>query len=349
MRGGDEELANRARAVLQLPQVLSKRSDHAAAGPAVDAKLMAERSLKAGYLQDALKYLQIAHEADPVDFTVMLKLAWTYNILHNDREAFRWFELASKSPDPQVAAEAGKAWRNLRPGFQRFRTTVWLYPLYSSRWRDFFAYSQAKTEMRVPGPLHPYVSVRFVGDTRQTVGTALPQYLSENAFILGLGVATRTWHGLTGWGEAGSSMSYVTHHILPDYRGGASFSRGFGHALAKESRGWFVDTGSDALFVSRFDNDFLVYLQNRFGYTTGRGSLLAQVYWNANGTADLKREPWANFVETGPGVRFRWTALPESLFFTANFLRGAYTTPVDNTRQPNFFDLRAGFWYAVTR
>ena len=49
---------------------------------------MAERSIKAGYMKDALKYLQIAHEGDPGDFEVMLKLGWTYNILHQDLLAF---------------------------------------------------------------------------------------------------------------------------------------------------------------------------------------------------------------------------------------------------------------------
>ena len=112
LAGKDEDLANRVRAVLRIPQVLKARGD---APPAsIDAKVMAERSIKAGYMKDALKYLQIAHEGDPGDFEVMLKLGWTYNILHQDLLAFRWFDLARKSPDPQVAAEAGHAWRNLR-------------------------------------------------------------------------------------------------------------------------------------------------------------------------------------------------------------------------------------------
>jgi len=59
---------------------------------------MAERSIKAGYLKDALQYLQLAHEADPGDFDIMLKLGWTLNILHKDRDAFRWFDLAANRP-----------------------------------------------------------------------------------------------------------------------------------------------------------------------------------------------------------------------------------------------------------
>ncbi len=31
-----------------------------------------------------------------------------------------------------------------------------------------------------------------------------PGYLSENSFILGVGVSSKTWHHLTGWAEAGS-------------------------------------------------------------------------------------------------------------------------------------------------
>jgi hypothetical protein len=62
---------------------------------------MAERSLKAGFIRDALKYLQLAQEDDPADFAVMLKLGWTYNLLHNDRQAIRWFDLARKSSDPK--------------------------------------------------------------------------------------------------------------------------------------------------------------------------------------------------------------------------------------------------------
>ena len=114
LAGNDEDLANRVRAVLRIPQVKLRR---AAQQPvSIDAKLMAERSIKAGYMKDALKYLQLAHEADPADFGVMLKMGWTYNILHQDQLAARWFDLARKSPDTLIASEGQKAWRNLRRG-----------------------------------------------------------------------------------------------------------------------------------------------------------------------------------------------------------------------------------------
>jgi Tfp pilus assembly protein PilF len=341
LAGGDEELANRVRAVLRMPQVL--RSRPASSQPAsIDAKLMAERSAKAGYIKDALKYLQIAHEADPGDFHVMLKLAWTYNMLHQDETAMRWFDLARKSPDSEIASEAETAFRGLRPGLQQFHSSIWFYPLYSSRWRDTFSYAQAKTEMRTDLPLVPYVSARFVGDTR------VPQYLSESSVILAIGMRTLPWRRITFWAEAGWAVNYATVHALPDYRGGFSTGRAVGHTLTGERAGWFADTTMDGVFVSRFGNDFLLYDQSRFGYTVKPASFRAQIYWNANATLDVRSQYWANFGETGPGVRLRQSSMPPAMFFTVNLLRGAYLINAGNPRRPNFNDLRAGVWYAFS-
>jgi hypothetical protein len=339
LAGPDEELANRVRAVLRLPQVLRILPEPQPAS--TDAKVMAERSMQAGYIKDALKYLQIAHEGDPGDFGVMLKLAWTFNILHDDGQAVRWFDLARRSPDLQVAAEAAKAWRNLREARELFRTTVWLYPIYSTRWDDFFSYAQAKTELRKSRLLQPYVSLRFIGDTPVTISGASPQSLSESSFILAGGVRSAMWHGIAGWFEAGSAVSYVTGHMLPDYRGGFSGQ----WQKMPESSGWFGDTSADALFISRFQNDSLLYSQSRAGYAASRH---VQLYWNANFTVDAKRQYWANFVETGPGVRLSSALLPKSMWFSANLVRGAYLVNAYNPRRPNFTDVRLGVWYAFT-
>lgn len=349
--GKDEDLANRVRAVLHQPQVLRRPAPQPSSSAiTTEAKLMAERSIKAGYMKDALKYLQLAHEEDPVDFGIMLKLGWAYNILKDDESAIRWFELARKSEDPKIASEAGKAYKTLRPGLAHFRTTAWLFPFFSTRWRDVFSYGQIKTEMKLGTlPFRPYVSLRFIGDTRGTVALPLPQYLSESSFILGAGIATRYWHGVMAWGEAGSAIRYRgSAGMAPDYRGGVSLARGWGHLLGGESSGPFLETNADGVFVSRFGNDTIAVSQSRLGFTTDLAGLQTQFYGNANLTMDLKRQPWANFTEFGPGLRFRWASLPPSLAFSVNFLRGVYLRNEDNPRRPNFFDFRAGFWYAIT-
>ncbi len=101
MASGDQELADRVRTALRLPQTMKLRTETPRSQVSVEAKTLADRSLEKGYLKDALKYLSIAHENDPVDFDVMLKLGWTNNMLHEDRTAVHWFRLASKSPDPR--------------------------------------------------------------------------------------------------------------------------------------------------------------------------------------------------------------------------------------------------------
>jgi Tfp pilus assembly protein PilF len=322
LAGNDEELANRVRAVLRLPQLIKSREQKPAS---IDARVMAERSLKAGYLKDALHYFEVAHESDPGDFDVMLQLAWTNNILHRDAIAFRWFDLARHAPDPKIAQEAEKGFRNLRAVSRRFNITGWLYPVFSSRWHDAFGYGQVKTEVNLGLWFRPYVSTRLIGDTQQAPN------LSERSLIFAVGVVTRPWHGVTAWGEAGSAVSYAKLMAIPDYRGGIAYAK----TLHRER--WFAATTLDALFISRFNNDFLVYSQNRAGY----GAL----YWNFNLTTDARRQDWANFVETGPGVRL---PLAESLYVTFNALRGRYLLQ-NADRKPEFNDFRAGFWYAFTR
>jgi tetratricopeptide (TPR) repeat protein len=331
LQGGDADLANRARAVLRQPQV----AERGAPSP----RQMAERSIKAGYLKDARRYLEQAHEDNPLDFAVLLRLGWVCNLLHDDQQAVAWFNLARKSPDPAVAAEAEQSWRNLRPETQTVRVSGWAMPSYSSRWRDTFSYGQVKVEWNLHLPVRPYVSARIIADTRSGIGPINPLYFSESAVIPAVGLATRSWHGALLWGEAGSAIGYLSHRAQSDYRGGLSFAR-------VQGKRWFLDTTADALFMSRFQNDGLLYVQNRAGYSRAAGTVDLQFYWNVNATLDARRQYWANFVEMGPGLRIR-PRLPDFPVISIGLLRGVYTVNQDNPRRPNFFDLRIGLWYAL--
>jgi len=238
---------------------------------------------------------------------------------------------------------------------KRFRTTVWLFPFFSTRWHDTFGYGQIKTDLKLGDlPFRPYVSMRLFVDTRLTTGGLSPQYLSESSAVFALGVASHSWRGLMAWGEAGSAVSYLARRpqvkrATPDYRGGVSFAKAFGHPMGGEKPGWFFETNADGLYVSRFENDFMLYGQTRIGVSPARlGSFESQIFWNNNLVRDTKNLDWANFVETGPGVRFRWQWMPRALVFSVSGLRGAYLVP-QYYRRPNFLDMRAGFWYAITK
>jgi tetratricopeptide (TPR) repeat protein len=350
MQGDDKDLANRVRMSLHLDPVMEKRAD-ASTDPVSDARVMADKSYAAGYIKDALKYLTIAHEEDPDDYAVMLKLGYAENMLHDDATAIMWFSRARNSPDEAIARPARKAFANLRPNLSRIRTTVWLYPFYSTRWSDNFAYGQIKTELRFRGiPFHPYASVRFVGDSRQYISGPIPGSLSESSVIIAGGLATDPWHGATLWGEAGTAVSYVGAPPQRDVRGGVAWAKLWGASLLAESRGGFVESNVDGVFVSRFGNDSLAVVQNKAGFTLPvAGPLHSQVFANLNITQDTLRQYWANFVEAGPGLRFHLNGTPPALVFSVNLMRGSYTRNEDNPRRPNFFDVRAGFWYAFTR
>lgn len=345
------EMGNRAAAEQQLqalPRSVGAPRLQLALQPAPepqDNKLLGERSLEKGYMNDALKYLHAANENDPSDYEVMLKLGWAYNLLNDDHEAVRWFDRARQSPDETISTEASKAYANLSPSLRRLRTTVWAFPTVSTRWRDTFFYSQAKTELWLAFPVHPYLSLRFIGDVRGAVrmgANISPQNLSESSVIAGIGLAGPAWHGLMAWFEAGEALRYQiprgeTGRALPDYRGGVTYA-----SVARAPHRLFAETNDDGVFISRFGNDTLLYSQNRTGRSFGENF---QLYWNWNATVDAKGEYWANSVETGPGVRFRLSPLQ----FTVNFLRGAYLVNQSNPHRPNFNDVRIGVWYAFTR
>lgn len=363
LKNDDTELADRVRFALKLPRTLRKRPEAPQAERRIEAKVLAGKSLEKGYMKDALKYLAIAHETDPLDFDIMLKLGWAHNVTKQDAVAARWFDLARRSPDPKVAQEANKAYHNLHAATARLQTTFWLFPMYSSRWQDVFAYGQLKTVVKVKGPLHPYFSARFVGDARSgtmdrsQLAASSPLYLSESAVILGLGVATPVHRGIFAWAEAGTALSYLRRDDVPramsDYRAGLSLTRFYGPTILNTKPGWFTETANDAVYVSRFDHNTILQTQNKFGRNFGgsedENTLRAQLFWAMNLNADVKRQYWANTAETGPGVRFRWSAMPPSMVFTVQALRGAHLVNTGNPRRPNYFDIRAGFWYALTR
>ncbi len=352
----DAATAARVRAALGQPPPLAQRQSGNAAGQVDTGPLaMAERSYKAGFLPDARRYFLAAYEQNPGDASIALRLGWTSNLLHDDGAALHWFDIARRSPDPAISTEAGRAYANLRPSVERFRTTLWAYPLFSSRWRDLFGYGQLKTEANWKKlPFHPYVSLRFVGDARRSTGGVSPQSLSESALILGAGVATRYWRGAMAWFEAGRAVSYINGSTTADYRGGISWARTIGAPLMPDSgaaghSGWFFETLADTVFISRFGNDLLNYSQNRTGFTSALGPFRIQTFWSNNLTFDVKKQYWANFAETGPGFRFHPPGAPPSLAVTLGVVRGIYLRNEGNPRRPNFVDFRAGIWYALTK
>jgi tetratricopeptide (TPR) repeat protein len=332
------------------------------AASSADAKIMGKKSLALGYSRDAIKYLMQAHEQDPNDADVMLKLGWAYNLAKDDKEAIKWFGLARSTDDENIRAQALKAYHALN-GDPVPQTTIWALPMYSTRWHDLFNYSQIKRTIPLPwlGSANKwfsfYVSTRFLGDVKSSleVHAESPLYLSESSFIFGAGVSSKTWHHLTGWVEAGEAVNYLPGRsdegvAIPDYRGGLNFAKGFGSLLGSRKSGLFYETTVDAVYVSRFDKDWMFYWQQRAGrtFSFGEGNSF-QTLWNMNLVRDVKNQYWANTVEIGPGIKLHMSWMPKGLYFATDFLRGVYLTPYYWPKRPNYNDIRVSFWYAATK
>ena len=302
----------------------------------VDARELADKSYQAGFMNDALKYYRLALERTPQDEQLLLRLGWTLNILKRDQEALDYFKRAKDSSNALIAQEAAKAYRSLRPNYAPVRTTVWLFPFYSTRWSSAFSYGQAKAEFRLGKlPIRPYLSLRFVGDLGAAAGGPP---LSERTAIPAAGVSLNVKR-VFAWVEAGREV-----------RAGVSHGKGWGKMLSStvhaENSGFFATANQDLVYLSRFENNTLGYLQNRVGYTFHG---IAQLNWNVNTTFDSRRLWWGNFVETGPGVRIHIPGTPPGLVLSADLLRGRHLVTTGIPRKPNYLDLRAGFWYAFTR
>ena len=343
------------------PAAAQEKSGQTATVP--NAKEMGKKSLALGYLHDAIRYLELAHEQNPGDGDVMLQLGWAYNQSKDDAEAIDWFDRARRTDDPVIAAEASRAYHNLR-GDPVPETTIWALPIFSTRWKDVFSYGQVKRTIPLPflGNVNRfvsfYVSMRFSGDVKGSFNMpqfALPQYLSESAFVFGGGFSSKTWHHLTGWVEAGESIKYLPGRqdvgaAIPDYRGGVNFAKGFGQLLGSPHSGLFYETTADAIYVSHFDKDWFFYSQHRAGRTFHLGdSLSAQALFNVNYTHDWKNQYWAETVEMGPGMKWHFPYMASGMYFSADFLHGVYTNNEGNPRRPNYNDARLSIWYAVTK
>jgi len=120
-------------------------------------------------------------------------------------------------------------------------------------------------------------------------------------------------------------------------------------SLVADHAGWFVETLADSVFVSRFDNDLLNYSQNKAGVTSEMAGVKVQAFWAGNITFDVKRQYWANFVETGPGFRFHPPQTPAATTVTVSLMHGVYLVNAGNPRGPNYNDFRVGVWYAFTK
>ena len=328
LAGTDDDLANRVRAVLRLPQVLRPRASTRA--QSIDAKIMAERSIKAGYMKDALKYLKTAHEEDSADFDVMLQTRLDQQHPAPRRDGLSLVRAGAPQSRPHASPptpEGPSAASAPRPGASA--SPAWIFPLFSSRWHDLFAYGQVKTAINLGLPVHPYISLRFVGDTRRTVGSANPAIAVRE--LLHRGGGRR--HPPVARSHRLGRGRYVDR--LPPRPHAARLPRRRRPRPARLRReGSRAGSPTPRSTRSTSAASTTIFWSTRSLAPGTFGPL--QLHWNGNLTGDAKRQDWANFVETGPGVQ---VPIAQSMYLTFNLLRGAYL--ISTTLAPHHLQRRA--------
>jgi len=124
----DDDVARRAREKL-------REINEARARP---QRELGEKIVRASFLKDARRELLQAYELNPDDDSTALKLGIVHNLLRQDREALRWFQRASTSADAVIAGQARQSYDNLAGQYRRVSTTAWMFPFFSSRFKDVF-------------------------------------------------------------------------------------------------------------------------------------------------------------------------------------------------------------------
>ena len=193
----------------------------------IDAWVMAERSIKAGYMKDAVKYLEAAHEDGSAPTSTSSSNSAGPTTSCTRTEAFRWFDLARKSPDPRSPPKPARPGRSCAPAraLSHLRLGV---PLFSTRWHDVFSYGQVKIESP---PRHSCPSLlerpRCRGHAPPHRGRPSRSRCRKPPSLWP--PASPPTRG-TAWSagrEAGQSLSYLNGRLQPDYRGGLSVPERF--------------------------------------------------------------------------------------------------------------------------
>ena len=355
-QSGDEELADRVRRALKLPQTLRKRVETPRTQVSIEARALAEKSLEKGYLKDALKYLQIAHENDPVDFGVMLKLGWTNNMLHDDKDGRA---LVRARPAQPRSGDRRRGRAGLpEPGSVDgpHPDDILDLPVLLLALAGLFTYGQLKTEFRTRQAALPPLRLRPLrrrpapaAQSSARPAVPLRVVIHPRRRRRHTGVEGRRWPGAKRGPRSATSSATTSAAWCPTTGAALPTDAAVGRGIGSESAGAFFELNLDGIYVSRFNNDLLgLHADAHRLDTPARSGADANL---RERECDGRRQAASlgQLRRVGPGVRLRAESMPPGLYFTVNYLRGRYTLREGNPYAPFYNDFRAGLWYAFTR
>lgn len=269
---------------------------------------------------ESVMYFKHAYDLshDPM---LAMQIGYLLDGLHKKREAYHYFDLATKNPNQEERLKAEIAKTNLR-GIQTqflpypFFANIQFYPFYRSRFKLMIYPLIAKVGVVLNQEYHflAYLSYRRTSDNRSSNNNNLPQIFEDDAAItsLGLQITPIPRIPLSAFIEAGKAVDLVYRNRgrwRNDFRTGIFYYNEWGKEARYTLKPTFsfipnMDLYGDAIYFSRFLND-IATLRARPGFEVFRyGSSAFTVYMKGFISQDTSREFYNNFIEYGPSIAF---------------------------------------------
>lgn len=277
-------------------------------------------ALGQGKKEQSLVYFIHAYELSHDPYLAM-QTAYIFNSLNQNRKAYHYFQLATKTSDLNARLKAELALTNLR-GVQtkllpdRFFVDLMLDPFYQSRFK-LMIYPIIARAGYVLSPeygISAYLSYRRTQDNKSSVANQLPQIYEDDVAVTGVGLSAAPFKTfpIVAFMEAGKAVDLIYRNRSRwrnDFRGGFAYYNEWGrnsrytfkHAMPLAFN---ADLYADYIYYSRYINT-IATLRARPAIEIWRfGASSLNVYWKVFASEDKNRLFYNNIIETGPAIAF---------------------------------------------
>lgn len=250
-----------------------------------------------------------------------LQVGYILNSLNRNKEAYDYFDLATKATDLNERLKAELALTNLRGVNTRLLPTDYFgnllfYPFYRSRFKLLIYPLIARVGYMISDTYQvaAYISYRRTSDNKSNAVGALPQIFEDNVAITSIGIQATPLKNIpiTGFVEAGKAVDLVYKNRARwrnDFRIGLLYYNDWG----KEARYTFkptlslipnADLYADVIYFSRYLNT-IATARARPGIEVFRyASTSINIYYKVFLSEDASRIFYNNILEVGPSIAF---------------------------------------------
>lgn len=273
-----------------------------------------------GDLYQAIHYFTQAYNLS-YEAEIAMQLAYLYSQLNDNKTAYQYFTLATRSCNHDLAWRANNALTKL-VGQQ---TKILPSPFFSETY--FNPFSQSRFGLTVLPFIFrlgleqnnrfltkEYLFLRRTQDNRSANLGEISQIYEDNVQITGIGGQIRFFKRipLVSFLEIGAAYDLVYRNRSPwrwDLRSGFMYFENLGKKPAyydtvKFGSGYYADWYGDATYFTRYNNLIGLIRTHQGIRLLEYHSSMLNVYMTGRVIADTRREFFNNIAEVGPGISF---------------------------------------------